>query len=132
MQEFLLELLRAVALAAIPVCAAYVVKFLDKKSAQVIAQTESDRAKDLLAQVTDAVTTAVAFTNQTMVDALRRQGGLNRQEAVEALQLCLNKTLSLLSDVAKRQLDLVYGDAAAYLTSRIEAEVKNQKEMLPY
>ena len=132
MTEFLLELVKAIALAAIPVCGAFAVKYLERKSAQIAAQTESERAKDLLTQVTDAVTTAVTFTNQTMVDALRRQGGLSREEQAEALQLSLDKTLSLLSEVARNQLDLIYGDAAAYLTSRIEAEVKNQKTMLPY
>lgn len=132
MLEFLLELIRAVALAAIPVCSAYAVKFLKKKSAQIAEQTESDRIKDLLAQVTDAVTTAVTYTNQTMVDALQKQGGLSKEEQKEALQLSLNKALSLLSEVARNQLDLIYGDVSAYLTSRIEAEVKKQKELLPY
>lgn len=132
MLEFLLELIQAVALAAIPVCSAYAVKFLKSKSAQIAEQTESDRIKDLLAQVTDAVTTAVTYTNQTMVDALRKQGGLSKEEQKKALQLSLNKALSLLSEVARNQLDLIYGDVSAYLTSRIEAEVKKQKELLPY
>ena len=132
MTEFLLELIKAVALAAVPVCGAYAVKFLRQKSAQIAERTESDRVKDLLAQVTDAVTTAVTYTNQTMVDALRKQGGLSKEEQKEALQLSLNKALSLLSEVARNQLDQIYGDVSAYLTSRIEAEVKKQKELLPY
>ena len=132
MTEFLLELIKAVALAAVPVCGAYAVKFLRQKSAQIAERTESDRVKDLLAQVTDAVTTAVTYTNQTMVDALRRNGGLTAEEAKEALRLSLNKALSLLSEVARNQIEQLYGDITAYLTSRIEAEVKTQKMQLPY
>ena len=132
MTEFLLALIKAVALAAIPVCGAYAAKFLRQKSAQIAERTESDRVKDLLAQVTDAVTTAVTYTNQTMVDALRRSGGLTAEDAKEAMRLSLNKALSLLSEVARNQIEQLYGDITAYLTSRIEAEVKTQKMQLPY
>lgn len=44
-----------------------------------------------------------------------------------AAKLCLSKALFLLSDTAKTALDETYGDAATYLISRIEAEVKKQK-----
>ncbi|MBQ7144715.1 MAG: hypothetical protein IJR65_06115 [Oscillospiraceae bacterium] len=129
MTDFLLDLIKAVAIAAIPVCAAYLVRFIDRKSAQVQEQTENEKIKALLAQVTDAVTTAVMFTNQTMVDALKKNGSLSKEDQAAALQLSLDKALSLLSGVAKTALDDIYGDAAAYLTSRIEAEVKNQKSV---
>lgn len=129
MTNFLLELIKAVAIAAIPVCAAFLVRFIDRKSAQVQEQTENEKIKSLLAQVTDAVTTAVMFTNQTMVDALKKNGSLSKEDQSAALQLSLDKALSLLSGVAKTALDDIYGNAAAYLTSRIEAEVKNQKSM---
>lgn len=127
MTEFLLELLKAVALAALPVCAAFFVRFIERKSAQAQEQTESEKARALLAQVTDAVTTAVTFTNQTMVDALKKNGPLDHDAQKAALKLCLSKALFLLSDTAKTALDETYGDAATYLISRIEAEVKKQK-----
>ena len=53
---------------------------------------------------------------------------LNSSEAqAEALQKSLDKTLALLSEVAKSALEEIYGDLNEYLTVRIEAEVKNQK-----
>ena len=64
-----------------------------------------------------------------MVDALKKNGSLSKEDQAAALQLSLDKALSLLSGVAKTALDDIYGDAAAYLTSRIEAEVKNQKSV---
>lgn len=64
MKEFLFEPLQAVATAAVPVCAAFLVQFLRRKSAEVAARTDSLTTKELLAEVTEAVTTAVTYTKE--------------------------------------------------------------------
>jgi lysyl-tRNA synthetase class I len=127
MKEFLFELLQAVATAAVPVCAAFLVQFLRRKSKEAAAQTNSLTTKELLAEVTEAVTTAVTYTSQTYVDALKKNGIFDKDAQLEALQKSKNKTLSLLSASAKSILAEIYGDLDAYLETRIEAEVKNQK-----
>ena len=69
MREFLFTLLQAVATAAIPVCAAFLVQFLRKKSEQIGAQIDNMELKELLDEVTDAVSTAVTYTSQTYAGA---------------------------------------------------------------
>ncbi len=128
MKEFAFELLQAVATAAIPVCAGFLIQFLRRKSAQIGAQTDSLIDKELLAEVTDAVTTAVAYTSQTYVDALKKDGIFDKEAQAEALRKSLKKTTSLLSKSARSVLGEIYGDLDAYLTSRIEAEVRKQKQ----
>lgn len=64
MKEFLFEPLQAVATAAVPVCAAFLVLFLRRKSTEVAARTDSLTTKELLAEVTEAVTTAVTYTKE--------------------------------------------------------------------
>lgn len=128
MNEFLSTLLQAVVTAAIPVCSGFLIQFLRRKSAQIGAQTDSLNDKELLTEVTDAVSTAVAYTSQTYVDALKKDGIFDKEAQTEALRKSLKKTVSLLSESARSVLGEIYGDLDAYLTSRIEAEVRKQKQ----
>ncbi len=128
MKEFLFELLQAVATAAVPVCAAFLVQFLRRKSAEAAARTDSLTTKELLAEVTEAVTTAVTYTSQTYVDALKKKGIFDTAAQVEALQKAKDKTLALLSESAKDVLASIYGDLNSYLETMIEAQVRMQKQ----
>ena len=127
MNAFIIELLQAIATAAIPVCAAYLVQYLHRKSEHIIAQTDNMTIKAFLAEATDAVSTAVTYTSQTFVDALKKEGIFNKDKQQEALKKSLDKAISLLSEPAKNALTDIYGNLEAYLTSKIEAEVRSQK-----
>ena len=127
MNAFIIELLQAIATAAIPVCAAYLVQYLRRKSEQIIAQTDNMTIKAFLVEATDAVSTAVTYTSQTFVDALKKEGNFNKDKQQEALKKSLDKAISLLSEPAKNALTDIYGNLEAYLTSKIEAEVRSQK-----
>ena len=127
MQEFLSELLRAVATAAIPVCAAFLVQFLRRKSAQIGAQTDSLTTKKLLDEVTNAVATAVTYVSQTYVDGLKKNGNFTRENQKVALELAVDQAKKLLTAEAKDFLSAAYGSLNDYLVSRAEAEVRRQK-----
>ena len=127
MNTFIIELLHAIATAAIPVYAAYLVQYLHRKSEQIIAQTDNMTIKAFLTEATDAVSTAVTYTSQTFVDALKKEGNFNKDKQQEALKKSLDKAISLLSESAKNALTDIYGNLEAYLTSKIEAEVRSQK-----
>lgn len=127
MREFLFTLLQAVATAAIPVCAAFLVQFLRKKSEQIGAQIDNMELKELLAEVTDAVSTAVTYTSQTYVDALKKEGIFDVEAQKTALETSLKMAISLLSESARSALATIYGNLDDYLVSKIEAEVRNQK-----
>lgn len=127
MREFLFTLLQAVATAAIPVCAAFLVQFLRKKSEQIGAQIDNMELKELLAEVTDAVSTAVTYTSQTYVDALKKGGIFDVEAQKTALETSLKMAISLLSESARSALATIYGNLDDYLVSKIEAEVRNQK-----
>ena len=127
MNAFIIELLHTIATAAIPVCAAYLVQYLRRKSEQIIAQTDNMTIKAFLVEATDAVSTAVTYTSQTFVDALKKEGKFDKDKQQEALKKSLDKAISLLSESAKNALTDIYGNLEAYLTSKIEAEVRSQK-----
>ena len=127
MNAFIIELLHTIATAAIPVCAAYLVQYLHRKSEQIIAQTDNMTIKAFLAEATDAVSTVVTYTSQTFVDTLKKEGKFDKDKQQEALKKSLDKAISLLSESAKNALTDIYGNLEAYLTSKIEAEVRSQK-----
>ena len=131
MKEFVIELLQAVATAAVPVCAAFLVQFLRRKSEQIGAQIDSLDTKELLAEVTEAVTTAVTYTSQTYVDTLKKDGIFNKEAQMEALQKAKDKALALLSESAKDVLAQIYGSLDDYLETMIEAQVRVQKQDSP-
>ena len=76
MSDFLTQLLQAVITAAIPVCGAFLIQFLNRKSDQIAAETDSIELKALIAQVDDAVSKAVTYTTQTFVDSMKKNGVL--------------------------------------------------------
>ena len=127
MNTFIIELLQAIATAAIPVCTAYLVQYLRRKSEHIIAQTDNMTIKAFLAEAADAVSTAVTYTSQTFVDALKKEGKFDKDKQQEALEKSLDKAISLLSEPAKKALEDIYGNLEEYLTSKIEAEVRSQK-----
>lgn len=127
MSDFLTQLLQAVITAAIPVCGAFLIQFLNRKSSQIAAEVDSAELKALIAQVDDAVSKAVTYTMQTFVDSMKKNGIFDAEAQKEALQKSLDKTMALLSDVAKNSLEEIYGNIQDFLTVRIEAEVRSQK-----
>jgi hypothetical protein len=58
---------------------------------------------------------------------LKKQGSFDAEAQKVAFQKTLDAVLAILSEDAKEYLATLYGDATAYLTTRIEAEVKLQK-----
>jgi len=127
MKEFMFTLLQGILSVAIPLATAYLVAFLKRKSAQVAAQTENERAQHHLGEITNAVTTAVTATSQTYVDALKAENAFTKEAQLEALQKAKNTALSILSPAAAQFIADVYGDLNEYLTAKIEETVRVQK-----
>ena len=131
MQEFLKELFFAVITAAVPVLTAYIVVLVRKVGDNAAASTESTRAKRDITEATEAIAAAVAATNQTYVDALKNAGKFDGDAQKEAAEKALAACLTSISPAAQRFIEAAYGDIREYLTTRIEAEVRKQKNEGP-
>lgn len=127
MKEFILVLLQAVIIAAVPVVTTYLCNFLKQKSNQAAAKTNNDLAASYIKEAADAIATAVTFTSQTYVDNLKNSGTFTVENQKEAFNKAMNKAVEILSAEAKEYLTKAYGDLTNYLTTKIEAEVRNQK-----
>ena len=101
MNDFLTTLLQAVLVAAVPVCAAFIGKGLKALAAYLGQKSENDLAKKYLAEAADAISTAVTFTSQTYVDALKKTGQFDKEAQEWALQVALAQAQRLLTEDAK-------------------------------
>ncbi len=129
--EFLKALLLAVVTAAVPVLTTYAVGFIRKAGENAKAKTENETVKSYIQEITDAVSDAVEATNQTFVDALKGKGEFTETEWAEAAQKALDACLASLRPATLEFMRRTYKDVNGYLTTRIEAEVRRQKNAAP-
>lgn len=118
----------AVATAVVPIITYHLVKYFGQKKEQIKAQTDSLKFKNVLDEVEKAVSTAVTYTSQTFVDAMKKDGLFDVEAQKEAFSKSMSTTILLLSTAAQNTLKALYGDLQDYLTPYIEAQVKLQKE----
>ena len=127
MRELMTELLMAVIAAAGPVLTACIVVFIRKAGENAAASAESVKTATYITEAAEAIAAAVAATNQTYVDALKNAGKFNAAAQEEAAQKALEACLASISPAAREFIEAAYGDIREYLTTRIEAEVRKQK-----
>lgn len=125
--DYLLMLLQAVIIAAVPIAAAAIKRGAGQAFDILKERAESEKTRSYLEQIEAAVVTAVSSTSQTYVDALKRGGEFNREEQKAALSKSLAAAQSSISPAVQSFILATYGDLDEYLTRRIEAEVRKQK-----
>lgn len=131
MQEFLKEIFLAVITEAVLVLTAYIVVLVRKVGENAAANTENVKAKTYIMEAAEAIAAAVAATNQTYVDALKNAGKFDAEAQKQAAKKALAACLQSISPAAQEFIERAYGDIREYLTTRIEAEVRKQKNEAP-
>ena len=123
----LYQLLEVCIIPLLGILTAYVVKFINAKSAEIQAKVENDTADKYIAMLDDTICACVIATTQTYVEALKKGNAFTKEAQVEAFNLTFNAVMSVLTDEAKEYLTAIYGDLTAYITTKIEAEVQLNK-----
>ena len=131
MKEMLLDLLLAVIAAAVPVLTAYAVGYIKQAGKHAQANTDNIKAQGYIKEITDAIADAGAAPSQTYVDALKQAGKFTPEAQAEAAKKALNACLASISPAAMAFIEGIYGDVKDYLTNKIEAEVRKQKNEAP-
>ena len=110
------------------ILAAFVVEFLRVKSKEIINKLDNDVAKKYTEMITNTVIDCVIATNQTYVEALKKQGKFDENAQKVAFEKTLNAVLGILSEEAKNYIKETTGDLNLYLSQLIEAEVNKAKK----
>ena len=125
--EILEMLFRVVLIPALGILTAYAVKFLRAKSAELQQKVENETADKYIAMIAATVEECVIATNQTYVEALKKEGKFDAEAQKAAFEKTLAAVLSILSDDAKDYIVNATGDLSVYLTNLIEASVSRNK-----
>lgn len=110
------------------VLTAYAVKYIQVKSAEITEKTDNALADKYTVMLADTISACVLATNQTYVEALKKQGSFDAEAQKVAFNMTLDAVMTILSDDAKEYLSEVFGDLNSYITSQIEASVNVNKK----
>lgn len=126
--ELLYEILEVCIIPLLGVLTVYAVKFINKKSEEITAKTDNDLAKKYVNLLSTTISDCVIATNQTYVEALKKENVFTKEAQEEAFKLTYDAVMNVLSDDAKTYLTNLYGDLTAYVQTKIEAEVNFAKQ----
>lgn len=126
MDKFL-QILCVIASVVLPIISAIIVRFVYIKIKEIKTGIENENINNILNEAYEAISTAVIFTSQTFVEALKSSGSFNSEKQKEALSIALKKTYEMLSDNAISFIYETYGDIENWIITNIEKEVNLNK-----
>ncbi len=125
--ELVYDIFKVCIIPLIGVLTAYAIKWLNVKETEVINRVDNDTADKYIALLFETIRDCVSATTQTYVESLKSQGKFDAEAQQTAFQMSFDSVMQILSDDAKVYLANIYGDLSAFITTKIEAEVKAQK-----
>lgn len=125
--ELFNDIFRVCLLPLICLLAYYLITWLSAKKEQALVVTESELGDRYVARIFDTISACVSATTQTYVSSLKEQGKFDEEAQRVAFETTYLAVLNLLTDEVKEYIVMAHGDIKAYLTAKIEAEVKAQK-----
>lgn len=112
----------------IGILSVFLIKFICEKSAQIKDKIENDTADKYITMLNDTICSCVKATTQTYVENLKKQNAFTEEAQRTAFEKTFNAVMAILTEDAKKYLANIYGDLTEYISTRIEAEVKNNKK----
>ena len=110
------------------VLTAYVVKYIQVKSAEITKNTDNTLIDKYTGMLADTISACVLATNQTYVEALKKQGNFDAEAQKNAFNMTLDAVMNILNEDAKEYLSEAFGDLNSYIASQIEASININKK----
>lgn len=125
--EMITQLYELIFFPLIAVLAGFVIKFIRVKTEELKSKTSNDTLNKYITMFENTVTNCVLATNQTYVDALKKQGNFDMEAQKIAFEKTKEAVMNILTEEAKEFLTVFYGDLDKQLTAQIEATVNINK-----
>ena len=125
--DLLFQILEVCIIPLFGVLTAFLVKFIKVKSNEITAKVDSDIADKYITMLADTISACVIATNQTYVEALKKDNAFTKEAQLEAFDMTYKAVMLILTEDAVTYLTNIYGDLSAYITAQIEAEVNKSK-----
>ena len=128
--EMLNEIFEICIIPLLGVLTAYLVKFINAKSAELASSRQSELERKYITMLNDTITDCVIATTQTYVDSLKKQGAFDADAQKMAFTMTYTSVMNLLTEEATEYLNEAVGDLNLYITQKIEAEVNLNKTII--
>lgn len=127
MSDTLRDFLYIILLICIPFVTALVKYGINEATKFLSARTKNEQVWQYIREIGDAVANAVAAMNQKYVDDLKAAGKFDETMQKEILQRAISAALKSISSDAQKYLKENYGDTSAYIETRIESQINQNK-----
>ena len=125
--DLLFQILEVCIIPLLGILTAFIVKFIKVKNNEITAKVDNDIADKYITMLTDTISACVVATNQTYVEALKKDNAFTKEAQLEAFDMTYKAVMLILTEDAVTYLTNIYGDLSAYITAQIEAEVNKSK-----
>jgi len=112
---------------AIAAAAAYFITWIRAKNQELKQKVKDDTTKKYLDLLEQTITECVFATNQTYVDALKKEGIFNADAQKTAFNMTFEAVKAVLTDDAQMYITEVVKDLDVFITNKIEAHVSMTK-----
>ena len=126
-QQYITPIFEICILPLLGILTTMLVNFLKTKSQEVKEKAASETAQKYIDMLTNTITSCVMATTQTYVETLKKKGEFTKEAQVEAFNKTYQNVMNILSEDCKIYLTETFGDLQTYITNKIEAEVKANK-----
>ena len=97
--------------------------YISTKKDELKNKTDNELAKKYLDLLNDTIANCVIATNQTYVEALKKENAFTADAQKVAFEKTYQAVIATLSEEAQKYLPEVVGDLQTYITQKIEASV---------
>lgn len=125
--EILEKIFEILILPAITIAAGYFVSWLKIKKQELLEKAKNETQRKYIDMLDRTISECVVATTQTYVDTLKKEGKFDGEAQKVAFQKTFDAVMGVLTDDAKTYLTEVTSDLTAYITNKIEANVKYSK-----
>ena len=101
--------------------------YISTKKDELKNKTNNELAKKYLDLLNDTIANCVIATNQTYVEALKKENAFTVDAQKAAFEKTYQAVIATLSEEAQKYLPEVVGDLQTYITQKIEASVNQNK-----
>lgn len=105
----------------------YLVKYIQIKMEEIQVKTENELIDKYLSMLASTVTECVIATNQTYVEALKKEGKFDLEAQKKAFEMTRDAVMMILTEEAQEYLSAAVGDLNIFIAQQIEAAVNVEK-----
>ena len=125
--ELLSEIFTVCIIPLLGVLTTYLVKYTQMKIEEIKVGTENTLINKYLDMLSETITSCVIATNQTYVEALKKEGKFDAEAQRIAFDMTKTAVMAILTEEAKEYLAVATGDLNTFISQQIEAAVNSNK-----